>query len=184
MKKALFTIAAVLTFVGLSMAQGMGIGAAVGVNLPMGDFGDAFKTGLAGSATFYYDVMPDVSLTGTLGYATYKGKNSDDVKFNDVPVIIGGRYYLPQEGFKPYGTVELGMHFLSIDVPKVVIPGFGTIGGGSESSSKFGFGVGVGTLINVGPAVDLDANVKYHSISTEGSSSSYIAISVGVKAGL
>ena len=82
--------------------------------------------------------------------------------------------------FKPYVAGELGMHFVTFDVPAIVIPGFGTIEGGSSSDSYFGFGAGAGFLYKMGPNLDLDVNAKYNSISTEGSSSSYISVMAGV----
>jgi len=54
----LFTV---LAFAGYTSAQKMGAEVQIGVGLPMGDFGDAFKTGFGGQGTFLYSLNPTTS---------------------------------------------------------------------------------------------------------------------------
>jgi opacity protein-like surface antigen len=179
-----FSVLSLIIFVvllaGFSNAQSkMAVGLQAGVAVPLGDFGDGYKTGFGGQGTFAYHLNPMFDVTASVGYLTWSGKDAD-YKFSSVPVLAGVRYYFGKDNFNPYLAGELGIHFVTFDVPTIVIPGYGTIGGGSESKSYFGFGAGAGFLYKMGPNLDLDVNAKYNSISTEGSSSSYISIMAGV----
>jgi opacity protein-like surface antigen len=145
----------------------------------MGDFGDVYKMGFGGQGTFAYHINPMLDVTGSVGYLTWSGKDLD-YTFSSVPVLVGVRYYFGQGKFHPYVAGELGLHFTSVSVPSVTIPGFGTYGGGSASDSFFGFGAGAGFLYQLSPKLDLDVNAKFSSISSSGSSSSYINIMAGV----
>src|SRR5690606_32060510 len=112
-------------------------GAGVLVSLPMSDFGDAANTGFGGTAAFEMSFMPQLVGVGNIGYITW-GTDVDDVSFSGVPVQVGVKYYfMPAVGF--YGLGQIGLTFMSVETPTITIPGFGTIGGGSESSAEFTF---------------------------------------------
>ena len=179
--KQLFVALFIFTlFVGFSNAQSkMAVGAQGQVAVPLGDFGDGYKTGFGAQGTFAYHINPMLDVTGSVGYLTWSGKEAD-YTFSSVPVLAGVRYYFGKDKFNPYVTGELGIHFVTFDVPSVVIPGFGTIGGGSSSDSYFGFGAGVGFLYELNPKLNLDVAAKFNSISSSGSSSNYVSILAGV----
>ena len=179
--KQLFSVLLIaVLFTGFINAQGkMAVGIQAGIALPMGDFGDAYKMGFGGTGTFAYHINPMLDVTGSVGYLTWSGKDAD-YTFSSIPVLVGARYYFGQGKFHPYVAGELGMYFSTFDVPAVTIPGFGTFGGGSESGSDFGFGAGAGFLYQLSPKLDLDVNAKFSSISSSGSSSSFINIMAGV----
>ena len=180
MKQLLFVLFLTVLCTSFINAQGkMAVGVQAGVAIPMGDFGDGYKMGFGGTGTFAYHVNPMVDVTASVGYLTWSGKDAD-FKFNSIPVLVGARYYFGQGKFHPYVAGELGMHFTTVDVPSVTIPGFGTFGGGSASDSFFGFGAGAGFLYQLGPKLDLDVNAKFSSISSSGSASSYVNIMAGV----
>lgn len=178
---SLFTVLVLVTmFTGITNAQSkMAVGLQAGAAIPLGDFGDGYKTGFGGQGTFAYHINPMFDVTGSVGYLTWSGKDAD-YKFSSVPVLAGVRYYFGKDKFNPYVAGELGIHFVTFDVPSIFVPGFGTIGGGSESKSYFGFGAGAGFLYKMGPNLDLDVNAKFNNISTEGNSSSYLSIMAGV----
>jgi hypothetical protein len=167
-------------FVSFSNAQSkMALGVQGQVAIPLGDFGNGYKTGFGAQGTFAYHINPMLDVTGSVGYLTWSGKEAD-YKFSSVPVLAGVRYYFGKDKFNPYVAGELGIHFTSVDIPSVTIPGFGTYGGGSASNSYFGFGAGAGFLYQLGPKLDLDISAKFNSISSSGSSSSYVSILAGV----
>lgn len=180
MKQLLSVILLAVLFTGFINAQSkMAVGIQAGIALPMGDFGDGYDMGFGGTATFAYHINPMIDVTGSVGYLTWSGKEAD-YKFSSIPVLVGARYYFGQGKFLPYVAAELGMHFTTVDVPEVVIPGFGTYGGGSASDSFFGFGAGAGFLYQLSPKLNLDVNAKFSSISSSGSASSYINVMAGV----
>jgi hypothetical protein len=180
MKQLLSVLLLAVLFTGFINAQGkMAVGIQAGIALPMGDFGDGYDMGFGGQGIFVYHINPNLDITGSAGYLTWGGKEGD-YTFSSIPILAGVRYYFGKDKFNPYVAGELGMHFYTFDVPEVVIPGYGTIGGGSESSSNFGFGFGAGFLYQLSPKLDLDVNAKYNSISGDGGSSNYIGIMAGV----
>lgn len=173
MKQLLSVLLLAVLFTGFINAQSkMAFGLQAGVAIPMGDFGDAYDMGFGGQGNFVYHINPMLDVTASVGYLTWSG-NEADYTFSSVPVLAGVRYYFGKDKFKPYVAGELGMHFTSFDYEFEGISA-------SSSDSYFGFGVGAGFLYKMGPNLDLDVNAKYNSISTEGSSSSYISIMAGV----
>lgn len=179
MKQLLSVLIVIALFTGFANAQSkMAVGLQAGVAIPIGDFGNAYKLGFGGQGTFAYHINPMLDVTASVGYLTWSGKDAD-YTFSSVPVLAGVRYYFGQGKFHPYVAGELGMHFTSVKVPSVTVGGF-TFGGGTASDSFFGFGAGAGFLYQLGPKLDLDVNAKFNSISSSGSSSSYISIMAGV----
>lgn len=168
-----------LLFTGFINAQGkMAIGAQGGVALPMGDFGESYDMGFGGTVTLAYHLNPMLDITGSVGYLTWSGKDFD-YTFSSIPVLAGVRYSFGKGKFNPYVSGELGMHFVTFDIPSITVFGI-TVGGGSVSESYFGFGAGAGFLYQLSPKLDLDVNAKFNSISSEGSSSTYLSIMAGV----
>lgn len=178
MKKMFLVLIAVLCLSNFLMAQGkMGLSVQGGVALPTGDFGDVAGTGFGGSVTFMYEVSPMLAITGSAGYTTWGPKedlpDGFDYSLATIPVLVGARYTFGKGNFLPYISAELGMHFLSSTV-EILGQEY------SDSESKFGFAPGVGFYYAFNQKTMLDVNVKYNSISTEGSSTSYIGINAGV----
>lgn len=186
MKKLLFVLFVLLTFAVTTNAQvgKMTVGGNLVLALPMGDFGDAYSMGFGGTATFTYRVIPNLDLTGTLGYLSwgYDVENLDG-SLGSVPFLVGGRYYFNAGGFKPYVSAELGLHFTSssVDIPSFNVGGF-SFGGGEQSASStdFGFGFGGGVQFPVADKISVDGTLQYNMIATEGSSSGYISVEAGV----
>jgi hypothetical protein len=109
-------------------------------------------------------------LTGQVGYTSFMEKDYSGVKvsMSDLTILVGGKYNLGKAvtpGF--YGMLQLGIYSASVKgtVPATTIPGYGTIGGGSvtTSSSEFVFAPGVGMQFG-----NIDASVKYIINSTVG----------------
>lgn len=187
MKKvvSLIVVLTVLVFSGMSHAQKMGAEVQVGLGMPMGSFGDAFKMGFGGMGTFMYSLNPEVTLTGGIGYYTFTHKDYSDASFSSVPVLVGARYALGKGSFAPYAGAELGIHFTTskVTVPTFDLGEFGSYGGGTASASEsvFGFSPMVGFMMPLSPKMNLDVNLKYNIISTSGSSSSFLGILAGVQ---
>ena len=183
MKKVLSVLFVVLFFAGFINAQSkMALGLNAGIALPMGDFADGYDMGFGGNALFVYHVSPNADVTLSAGYLTWSGKDSSDFTFSSIPVMVGGKYLFGQGKFHPYINAELGVHFVTFDMPEYEI--FGETYGGSTSETYFGWGAGAGFLYQVGNNMDLDVNARYNSIAAEGGSSDYVSIMVGLLFGL
>lgn len=177
--KKLLAVLFLLFFVSsfVSAQSKMALSGNVGAALPMGDFGDAFKTGLGAHATFFYNLNQNIDLTGSLGYYSWTSKESSDVTFSSVPVLVGARYNLGKmSSLQPYGVAELGLHFATAEA-KI----FGATYSASETD--FGFGLGAGAYYPLDETTKIDVNLKYNVISSDGSNA-YISIAAGVVFGL
>lgn len=145
----------------------IGIGAEF--NVPLGSFGDAYKTGFGGTIKGLYGVGKSGQLTLTTGYSAFKGKSETNLgysyagqTFTIVPILAGYRHHFtglyaePQIGVTVNGTKASGMHV--------------------ETMTKFAFAVNVGYEIN-----GLDLSLRYH---TEGDVLSLFAARIGYNFGL
>lgn len=178
MKKALVVLIALLCLVGMTNAQSkFGVTVQGALSLPMGDFGNACKTGFGGLGTFTYTLNNNLDLVATSGYLTYDYKNIDGATFSTIPVLGGVRYYFAGKEFKPYVTAEAGI-FSSKAKMKTVI--WGVTVESESNSSDFGFVAGAGFLYKLGNKLNLDVTATFNTISTSGSSTSFVNILAGV----
>jgi len=178
MKKFLSILSIVLLISGLSFAQGkMGVSVQGGIALPMGDFGDGYDMGFGGTGTFVYNLNPNFSITATAGYLTWSGKVAD-FTFSSIPVLAGVRYAFGKGKFNPYVAGQLGMHFVTVKSPSIVVLGIDI--GGSASDSNFGFAAGAGFLYALSNNLNLDVNAMFNSITASGGSSNYVTALVGL----
>ena len=183
MKKIFIVFAVILLAPGFVHAQGkMALGINGGVALPMGDFGDGFDMGFGGNAIFVYHASPMSDFTASVGYLTWSAKDTGDVTFSSIPVLLGGRYLFGKGKFNLYVAGELGAHFSSVDTPEYVI--LGQTYGGSVSETYFGWAAGAGFVYGVGKSMDLDFSAKYNMIISEGNTSDYISFMIGLLFGL
>lgn len=167
MRKVILVLASVFALSAANAQTGknqLSIGAEV--NLPMGDFGDAFNTGFGGSLKYLHGVGSAGQVTLTTGYSTFKMKGSTDdesVKASIIPILVGyrhnfsGVYVEPQLGYGIYGYKE-------------------KFGGESSSDSQgaFTWAIGAGYAMEQG----LDLGVRYQSASKDGSTTSLIGFRV------
>jgi hypothetical protein len=151
MKQLLVAVFVVFALVGSASAQpgkiSFGVGADVALPMSSG-FSDTQGIGIGGTAKGYYIFNDMISFTATAGFMTFGGKDysvaGQTVKagsWSMIPVMVGGRYYFgPAESkFRLYGAFEMGMIFGSYKTPSYTIPFFGTVGGGSVSTSDFSY---------------------------------------------
>jgi hypothetical protein len=179
MKKVLFTLLFVVTIIGFSNAQGkMALGAGAVVSLPMGDFGDAANTGFGGTAAFELGFTPNLVGVANVGYISW-GTEAEGFSWSAVPVLLGVKYFFtPGMGF--YGLGQVGLSFFSLETPTYEIPFFGTVGGGSASSSEFSLAIGAGYELPVGTNMMLDFTGAFNLISDL----NHITLRAGLKFGI
>lgn len=187
--KKLSIILLILAFVStVTFAQDkkMGVSVQGALVLPMGDFGDVAEMGFGGTGTFLYNLNKNLSITGTVGYISFSGKDDiglDDYSFSMIPILAGVRYYFTPDKFKPYVSGQLGIYSTSVSytMPSYTIGGV-TFGGGEvdASDSEFGFAFGGGFLMPLGTSMNLDVNAAYNIVSD----ADFLGINVGVNFGL
>lgn len=152
------------------------IGIGGGVTLPMGDYGDLDKLGFHGGAgvSFGLGTAP-IRLGVEGGFSTTSHKDVLGVSVDGSTTIMGGGaniiYPIPTAGsVKPYIMGHLGYYRVKV---KATVSGI-TVEG---SESKLGFGGGAGVMIGSG----LFVQGRFMSISTSGSSTTFVLGTVGYR---
>lgn len=135
----------------------MYLGGEVGINVPMGDFGDAANLGFGGDAFFNYYFTPQVLLNASFGFFTW-GSDVEGVTFTNLPLMAGVLYEFNAKGFTPYVGAEIGLNFFSGKYSS----GFGQTF--SSSKTKFGFAPTFGIVAPMSPDMDFRANLKFNVV--------------------
>ena len=169
MKRITFLFLAIFSLFFAQAQKGnnqLGVGLDVGV--PLGDFGDAFGTGIGGSAKLLLGVGTSGQVTFTTGYMTFNAKDMPsgmDISANIIPFLLGYRHNLsgiyiePQAGYGIYGSK---------------ISGMGSPYDGTDSEGAFTWAIGAGYAMNPG----LDLGVRYQGGTKEGDSNNLIGLSL------
>ena len=174
MKRTLLAVFAVgcLTLVAVPQvsAQGLRWGVGVGVLMPMGDYNTVDKMGwVVGGGATYWLTGGTLGVRGDVAYSTTKHDIGGETK------IIGGMASLVYG----LGPASASMRpFLNGGI------GFFNIDGGGGSETKVGFGVGGGLSFKAGTGgMRVIVATRYTSVSTGGSSLTFLPITVGLTFG-
>ena len=183
MKNILTFAMALLLMAGISYrasAQEKGdmkLGINAGVALPMGDFGEAWKMGIGGSADFKYFTSEKMAFGANLGYFMFSvkedsgEKSSDsDPSFSFMPVLATLDYYMGSF----YVGVGAGLYLWN---SKVHVPGYGDM---SSNGSELGIAPSAGILLPISDKIQFNVNGKYNMVFTEGSSTTFISATGGI----
>ena len=199
MKKFVFVLAAMFAFASLASAQvpnpiSLHFGGAVSIPNSPKAFADSYKTGYHGWAGLGLKVMPNLQAVGKFEYHTFKlDLNSDPVfagedisggKNNLWMFGVDGRYSfgLPASPVKPFVLGGAGFARISqtdLEGSSSLVASLNEFK--PEAQTDLYFNVGGGVELKTGPLWNLFVQVRYVSIATEGESSAFIPISVGVK---
>ena len=135
------------------------IGVAFEAGIPVGDFGNAVKTGFGGSLKGLLGVGEAGQVTLTAGYTTFTFKDASDVHFNIVPILLGyrhnfsGFYVEPQAGYGSYAFKQSGV---------------------SVSTGEFTWAIGLGYAMS-----GFDIGARYQAASKDGSTTGLVGLHVG-----
>ncbi|HEV8399919.1 MAG TPA: hypothetical protein VGQ18_08815 [Gemmatimonadales bacterium] len=175
MKRTLLALSAVgcLTLVAVPRvsAQGLRWGVNVGMLMPMGDYNTFDKTGwVVGGGGTYWLTGGTLGVRGDVAYSsTQHDGGAGETK------IIGGMASLVY-GFGPMNAPM--RPFLNGGV------GFFSIDGGAGSSTKVGFGIGGGLSFKAGTGgMRVVVATRYTSVSSNGSTFTFLPITVGLTFG-
>ena len=144
-------------------------GLAAGATLPQGDAGDVFGTGfhVAGHLAIKPVAMP-FGVRGEIMYHTLGEKDPANVGANVIAGLVNAEFSLPGAGIKPYFIGGLGMYRIDVDVD------------GFEAETDFGYNVGAGLNFALA-GFSTFAEIRYHSIQTEGDATNVLPISFGIR---
>jgi opacity protein-like surface antigen len=150
----------------------MRVGGELGIQLPMGDFGDGANTGFGLSGIFQYQLQPQIIVGGTLGYQSWGGQ-AEGFSWSNIPIMGLINYQFNTEGLIPFVGAELGLNMLSASYD---IFGFS----GSSSSTEFGINILGGVEQRLNENLSWRVNAKYNMILASGSNITYLGINAGV----
>jgi opacity protein-like surface antigen len=158
-------------------AQGVKIGLGGGVTMPLGDFGDVFKTGFNGQASLgFQPASLPVGIQIDGNYMSNKVDADLDVKSQ----IIGGSANAVYT-FKTSETSKLHPYIIA-GAGAYNLKATGDDAGDAGSVTKFGINGGAGFNFMAG-SVGAFVEGRFHDIMTEGSSTNLVNLNVGVRFG-
>lgn len=187
MRKYIMFFTAVLMFATMSFAQGkIGLGFNGGIVSPSGDLGDIYKSGFGGSGVLSFKLTDNILLSGTVGYysmnidndkvlekAGLSGSNIElDAPLTIIPVMVGAKYLFSTLIVKPYVSLELGIHSMSIDEASATVNGTKVVFAKNASQSETAWAVGAGAYISISPKLELEISAKYNGNGAEAGTSS------------
>lgn len=157
-----------------AQAQGINFGVGGGLTIPIGDFGDNFKTGWHGIANIGYNTPTGFGVRGDF----YYGQNSLDASVDGKAKLAGGLgnlvYSFQGAGpVRPYVIGGAGVFKAEAEVGNV-----------SDSETKFTWAAGGGVKFKAGTDSNIFVEARYVSISTSGDKTNFIPISAGISFGL
>ncbi|MCW3073119.1 MAG: hypothetical protein JWP69_188 [Flaviaesturariibacter sp.] len=155
MKKISILFLIATFFLGIMPAQaqlkGFSIGPYVEGALPVGDFGDAYKSGIgAGLGADVKIPFTKLGVTASVGYMHFEGKDGNPIKFNAIPIRAGLKYRFSLV----YAKLEAGVANITDD-------------GGSAFIISPGLGVRI---------LGLDIQAKYESWSKDKVSNGFVGL--------
>ena len=162
------------------------IGGALGATIPLGDFSDGADLGFHLGGLFEYK-QPSLPVSWR-GELTYHRNGLKDDYFSQIPGVgnLDGNFSMfnfianvvypfgdAAKTWRPYGIGGLGVYKLkaSADFNGIDI---------SDSQTKFGLNLGGGIQFNLS-GFDTFVEMRYHTVFTESSNTSFIPISFGFK---
>ena len=154
----------------------MTFGIAAGASIPMGDLADndffSTKTGWHGLATLGF--MPSMLPFGMRIDGMYNSmgiEDADDVSFRIIGANANAIIAMPAMVASPYLIGGIGMYNTKLDTDD---PDFDIKG-----ETDFGINVGIGTKFNLS-GFGTFAEIRYHNIFSEGSSTQFLPITFGI----
>jgi len=199
MKKLFLTLIALLLMSAVSMAQvgtpsspvSWYAGAALSLPTAPEGFTDGWKLGYHGMVGAGFNVAPKIQMIGKIEYHKFGtdgssfGSNVEGGSLNTWMFGVDGKLNLgaPVVPVKPYAIGGLGIasvkisEFTSTDSSLQASLNSGT----GESQSKVYFNFGGGVEFNLGPKTSWFVQARYVSISTDGSATSFIPLTLGLK---
>ena len=81
--------------------------------------------------------------------------------------MLGGKYFFTSTAFKPYATLDLGIHIISVTGTSVQVNGQTIDAVASQSKAATAWGLGVGCMYQVAPKICIDVNAKINGDNLE-----------------
>lgn len=196
MKRCLFILVTLMVMSALVSAQvpnpiSLYVGGAVSIPSSPEVFSELYKTGFHGWGGVGYKFMPNFQVVGKIEYQRFAldwGELGDVMSGGHNNMLMFGAdgrfaFGLPAAPVKPFVLGGVGMARVSVSEISSSDPllqaGLNDLR--YDAETKMYFNVGAGVEMKAGPMLNLFAQIRYVSVATEGESSAFIPISVGLK---
>lgn len=152
-----------------------------GVTLPLGDFGDAAKTGFHGTGLVEFQpasLPVGIRLDGTfhrIGFSDLQEDFAGEGNFQMITGTLNGVYTFQtaaESKFHPYIIAGAGVYNFKANFDDF----------DDDSETKFGINGGAGFNMGMGGA-SIFVEGRFHNVFTEGSSTTFVPITLGVRFG-
>ena len=157
-----------------------------GLSAPLGDFGDEAKTGFRIGADVGYYTSPLFVIGAEFNYHSYgasddlvaltqilTGDPSADLKASIMQFTGYGKYLFMPRNVSPFIKAEAGIYSLKATITALGLDV-------SDSQSEFGIAGGGGVQFKGDGTVGGFIEIMYHSVFSEGSSTSFVDIGGGI----
>jgi opacity protein-like surface antigen len=168
---------------GATTAQAqVSLGFGGGVSIPLGDFGDAAKTGWNGLASIGYDLPSGLGVRGDFYYGQHGVEGS-------VPSGVSAKWKLAGglgNVLYSFGGAATAHPYIIGSIGFMELKATASAGGVSASASetKVTFGGGAGVKFKAGSRASIFIEGRYLTINTSGNNANFIPITLGVSFGL
>ncbi len=166
MKKLKLLLVAIVFAVTANAQIQIGVSGSLG--LPMGDFGDAAKMGIGATVTGKYALNETMTVGANIGYLSFSS-DLDGFSWTIMPITALFEYNLG----KFYVGSDLGFYSYGVKFEYEGIEG-------SSSKTYLGFAPTVGANFPINEKMSFNANAKYNVIMSDGESTSYLGINLGL----
>lgn len=160
----------------------MGIGLDAQFLLPLGDLADATGPFIGPLVRFGYRVTPPLEVTLRAGYLFGLSKEQGPVKFSlsNIPIWVGGRYFIMDPGAGLYAGLEIGANILKPHLDPEP-PSNPLTDKALESRTRFGFNLAVGYVISKDLPIDIRAQFSHlNLLGTESGETAATAVGASV----
>lgn len=137
---------------------------------PIGRFSDAVDLGFGLGAEAKYMFSENLAIGFNISWYSFGIKISDIYKKNITPFLFSAQYLFPQSsGLAPYFGVGLGPYRVTDRIDRF-----------SVSTIDFGIAPIVGMLYPLNDQLDINANLKFNFVFSEGVTNIFFPLNVGV----
>jgi hypothetical protein len=158
----------------------IGLGGDVLFMLPLGDMSDGTGPLIGAAVRGGYYVMPEFEAYVRVGYQFGLSKTQDlgplgsvKTSLSNIPIYVGGRYFLMDPGSGLYGQAELGANLL-----KASSEGGGVTVNG-DMQTRFGFNAGAGYVVSKELPINIGAQFNYlNLLGTESGETGLFGVTV------
>lgn len=180
MKKTSLVIVVLMCFISYNAKAQFVAGGTLGLQAPVGYFGDWAKVGVGINLSGQYMLKENMAVGLNIGFNRFGGQDfgfgDEDYNYSYSMIPITGlfEYHFTVSSIKPYAGLELGFYHMGFRAK---------YGREVERDGEFYFGLAptAGVLYSINDNLILCGNLKLHNVFAEEQSLTWLGINAGVR---